>query len=343
MKIGIVTVQVPFIRGGAEILCESLKNKLVEFGYQAEIITIPFMWYPVEILPQQILATRLLDVSSVDKIIAVKFPAYYIKHPNKTLWIFHQHRTAYDLYNTVYCDIPNTKEGQRIRDIIINCDNNYIKESKNIYTISKNVSNRLKKFNNIDSDVIYPPLENESLFIKKDYGDYVFYQSRLSRLKRQDLAILSLKYTKSNIKLIIAGKPDDNTYLMELKSLIKEHNLENRVKLIDSFIPDKDKIELYANALGVIYIPKDEDYGLVSLESFYSKNTLITCNDSGGVLEFADNENSFICENDPKLLALALDELYYNKSIAAKKGQLCYEKIISMEINWQKTITKLLK
>ena len=89
----------------------------------------------------------------------MKFPAYYVKHPNKVLWILHQHRPAYDLWGTPFQDIPTTPEGIRIREIIINCDNKFLPESKKIFTNSKNVASRLKKFNNIDSTPLYHPPE----------------------------------------------------------------------------------------------------------------------------------------------------------------------------------------
>ena len=46
MKVGIATVQVPFLRGGAELLAEGLCCKIKQFGHDAEIISMPFKWYP---------------------------------------------------------------------------------------------------------------------------------------------------------------------------------------------------------------------------------------------------------------------------------------------------------
>ncbi|MDH7604622.1 MAG: hypothetical protein QHH13_06965, partial [Melioribacter sp.] len=36
---------------------------LEKVGHQAEIITMPFKWYPPERIPEHILASRLLDIS----------------------------------------------------------------------------------------------------------------------------------------------------------------------------------------------------------------------------------------------------------------------------------------
>ena len=44
MRILIATVQVPFIRGGAEIHAEGLRDALRNAGHEAEILAIPFKW-----------------------------------------------------------------------------------------------------------------------------------------------------------------------------------------------------------------------------------------------------------------------------------------------------------
>ena len=84
--------RVPFIRGGAEVHAEGLRDALRRFGHEAEILAIPFKWYPPEKILDHMLACQLLDVSEVagtpvDRVIGLKFPAYLIPHPNKVLWI----------------------------------------------------------------------------------------------------------------------------------------------------------------------------------------------------------------------------------------------------------------
>jgi hypothetical protein len=63
LRILIATVRVPFVNGGAEIHAEGLCRALREAGHQAEIIAIPFKWYPPERILDQMLACRLLDLS----------------------------------------------------------------------------------------------------------------------------------------------------------------------------------------------------------------------------------------------------------------------------------------
>src|SRR3984885_11712685 len=103
MKILIPPSGVPFIRGDAEILADNLLDALSEAGHQAELVVIPFKDYPPGRIPDQILACRLLDLTEtcgvrIDRVIGLQFPAYLIPHPHKVIWLLHQHRTAYDLW-----------------------------------------------------------------------------------------------------------------------------------------------------------------------------------------------------------------------------------------------------
>ena len=44
MRIIVATVQVPFVRGGAEIQAEGLRDALRAAGHEAEIVAVPFKW-----------------------------------------------------------------------------------------------------------------------------------------------------------------------------------------------------------------------------------------------------------------------------------------------------------
>jgi len=99
MRVAIATVQVPFITGGAEIHARMLQENLVKRGHEAEIVTIPFKWYPEKTLLDGLRMAALVDLTEVngetiDQVIALKFPMYALRHPRKTVWLLHQHRQA---------------------------------------------------------------------------------------------------------------------------------------------------------------------------------------------------------------------------------------------------------
>jgi glycosyltransferase involved in cell wall biosynthesis len=255
------------------------------------------------------------------------------------------HRSAYDLWGTPYQEIPNTPEGVRIRDAIVQADNVFLREAKRIYTNSKIVSERLRKFNNITSEVLYPPLMDANKYRCGDFGNYLFYPSRITRPKRQHLAIESMRYVRSGVRLIVAGSPDTREDLEFLESLVKKYDLEDRVQVIGRWISQEEKAELFANALGCLYIPYDEDsYGYVTLESFHSKKPVITCRDSGGTLEMVDDGvNGFVAAAEAKELAEAMDRLMEDRPRAMKFGGAGYEKLMSMNISWDRVIKSLVQ
>jgi len=342
MKILIVSTIVPFIKGGGTFIVDWLDQILKKYGHESEVIKIPFHSYAPEMV-EQMLALRLLDVKDyADLLIAVRYPSYVIDHPNKVLWLLHQFRQIYDLWGTPHGDIPCTPENQQVRETIIQSDNLYLRQAKKIYTISKVVSGRLKRYNDIDSEVLYPPLMDAQKYRCQEAGDYLFYPSRITTPKRQYLAIESMKYTRSKAKLIIAGSPDTPEQLDHINSIVEKNHLQNKVKIIGNWISQDEKIDLFANALGCLFIPYEEDYGYVTLEAYYSRKPVITCSDSGGVVELVeDGVTGKIVPPEPKAIAEAIDSLFFNRAQAAKLGQAGYQKLSSMNISWDRVVEKI--
>lgn len=347
MKIAIAMVQVPFIKGGAEIHAEMLCKELKARGHEADIITIPFKWYPNQTIIDSMIMGRLMDLSEVngekiDVVIAMKFPAFYVKHEHKVLWLLHQHRQAYDLWETPYGDIHNTPDGEQIREMIIQHDTQYIKEARAVFTNAQNTSNRLKTYNNIDSTPLYhPPLNYEKLHCI-EYGDFVFYPSRIDSIKRQRLLVEAARYVKSNVTMIIAGR-GSQAEIDYINHLILKHHLESRVKMV-GFISEEEKIDYYARCLCVYFGAYDEDYGYITLEGFFSKKPVIVHKDAGGPLEFvADNENGYVIDDNPKDIAKKIDLLYENRQLAREMGENGYQSLLDKHMDWDYVIDKLLE
>jgi hypothetical protein len=97
----VCAAQVPFVRGGAEYLVEELVRQLRRHGCRAELVNVPFKWYPKEEILAHASAWRLIDLSEsngrpIDLAIATKFPTYFVRHPHKVTWLVHQYRAAYE-------------------------------------------------------------------------------------------------------------------------------------------------------------------------------------------------------------------------------------------------------
>lgn len=347
MRIVIATAQVPFIRGGAEILAEGLLHALRSQRHAAEIVAIPFKWYPPERILEQVLACRLLDLSEsggapIDRVIGLKFPAYLIPHPHKVLWLLHQFRTAYDLWDHPFGDLDRYPNGPQVREAIQRIDQNLIPEAKAVFTISRNVSSRLWHYCGIDSVPLYHPPASAELFYGGPVEDYFFYPSRLASLKRQALVLQALAATRRPVRVRFAGLADEAHYGETLEMLARQLNVEHRVEWLGQ-VTEEEKRALYAHALGVIFPPVDEDYGYVTLEAMLAAKPLITCTDSGAPLEFVQHDvTGLIVKPSPQEIAMAMDRLWDDRSWAWAMGEAGKERYDNLNISWVAVAERLM-
>ena len=343
MRVAVLNNCVPFLEGGAEHLADALVIKLREYGHQATLVRVPFRWNPPEKILDHMLACRLMRLPNVDLAVAFKFPAFYIPHPNKVLWILHQFRQAYDLWGTPYQDLPDSLRGTTIRDAIIKADNTYFREARKIYTNSTVTGDRLRRFNGIDSEVLLPPLLQDAMYMSKPHEDFIVCPGRVNGAKRQLLLVQAMKHCRTAVKLVVAGKPETEADREGINKEIAAAGLAGRVTFIDRFITDEEKVDLLSRCLAAAYIPYDEDsYGYVTLEACLSHKAVITCTDSGGIdMLVREGDTGFITAPEPKALAAAMDRLYDNKPKTIAMGDRAFEHAASFGINWDTVIKTL--
>ena len=348
MRVLALTTQVPFVRGGAERLAEGLIRSIQDAGHEAELVSVPFKWYPAKQVLDHMLLCRLIDLTEVcgekiDRVIGLKFPTYLVPHPNKVMWVVHQHRTAYDLWDSDYGDLIHHPNGLQVRQAIMNADNNAFAECRKIYTIAGNVSKLLKQFNNVDSQPIYSPPYGANDFYCDASSDYLFFPSRLNAIKRQHLIIQAMSHTANPVRVVFAGKSDDKAHERYLRELVQKLNLGNRVEFLDE-ISEVEKISRYAKSIAVVYVPFDEDYGYITLEAMLSSKPIITCHDSGGSLEFVlDQQTGIVAGPTPQSLAIAMDRLWDDRALAKTLGQAGRDRYTQMNISWANVAQKLLE
>ena len=344
MNILICTTQVPFTTGGAEAHVAGLRNALIDAGYSAEVVALPFKWYPPSEIMRSALAWRLLDLSEangkpVDLVIGMKFPAYLVAHQRKVLWIMHQHRAAYNLWDTPFDDLSPYPDGAQVREWIRNADDRFIPQARKVFANSKTVADRLRRYNKIESQPLFhPPPRAENLRCG-ELGDYIFYPSRLEPQKRQELLIEAAQYLRTPVKIILAGGSRDAKHY---ESLAKKYDVKDRVCL-RGYVAESEVIELYRNALGVCYLPFDEDYGYVTLEGMLSAKPVVVARDGGGAAEFVDHgSEGLLVEPEPRAIAESLDSLYADRARARAMGERGREKLKAMNLSWENVVSSLI-
>jgi len=312
-RVLVLGTQVPFIRGGAELLNESLLFKINQLaGVKAELVQLPFKWYPEEQMINDIAAWRLLDISEtngnkIDLVIGTKFPTYAVQHEKKILWLVHQHRTLYDLENTQFDGFYHHPDRKKIRDKIRYLDEKFVAECQKKYTIADNVTDRLKKFNGLTAQTLYPPAPFADKIVSGEYGDYVLFVGRIEEIKRPALLVEAMQYTHKKAKAYFVGT---GAHSEQLATLIHKKRLEHKCKML-GYVSEEDLVGYLANCRAVFYAPYDEDYGYATIEAFLAKKPVITCTDSGEVTNIVSRtESGFVVDNDAKAIAATLDTVY---------------------------------
>lgn len=340
MNLLVCASQVPYARGGAELLTEGLVEALVRAGHRAALVALPFQWQPHTELFKSALAWRLLDLATangvrVDRIIATKFPSYAARHPYKVVWLVHQYRQAYDWYGTPLSEFTSSPADRRTREQLFALDRRTLGEARARFAISKNVAARLQRFNGLGAEVLYPPPRLTDQFKSGEYGDYILYVGRLDRAKRIDLLIRALAQLKTGRAVIVGTGAESEP----LKRLTQSLGAAPRVEFT-GYVDDARLLELYANARAVFYAPVDEDYGFATVEAYMSARPVVTTDDAGGVLEFVTNEvNGLVTVPEPTAIASALARVLDDAAVCRAWGEAGRELV--RPIRWETVVERL--
>jgi glycosyltransferase involved in cell wall biosynthesis len=333
--------QVPFVRGGAEYHVRELVSQLVRHGYEAELVSVPFKWYPKSEILAHAAAWRLLDLGEsngrpIDLVIATKFPTYFARHPHKVAWIIHQHRAAYELAGTMFSDFGHTDEDVALRERLVALDRQMLGECRRLFANAGNTAARAARFNGLAVEPLYHPPRLGPRLRRGPSESYMLSVGRLEAVKRVDLAIRAMTHAPADVSLRIAGT---GTMRTSLEALIESLNLAGRVHLLGE-VSDEEILDLYAGALGVIFPPYDEDFGYVTLEAFLAGKPVITTTDAGGPTEFVvDAENGAVVAPVPEAIGAAIAALAADRPRAAALGAAGYDR--ARLVTWSGVIEKL--
>jgi glycosyltransferase involved in cell wall biosynthesis len=343
LKILVATSDVPFVEGGHRVIAKALIEALREAGHTAELLPTPQNRFGRQFAAY--LATRLTDVElsgsgeRIDRLISLRFPAYLLKHPDHVCWLNHRMREYYDLWPDWTRRLGwKGKIKESIRRTLIHRADRYFltRNVRKLFAQSKNIQAGLVRWGNIPSEVLYPPppLRN---YRTESYGDFIFSPSRLTPLKRVPLLIEALAVSTKNARAVIAGEGEER---QQIESLIRSHSMQERVTLIGHAGEEK-LLELYSKCRAVYYAPKNEDFGLVTVEAFQSRKPVITALDSGGPTELVRHKtNGFVVDPSAEAIARAITALYEDSTLAEKLGSAGYESVQS--ITWPETVRRLL-
>jgi glycosyltransferase involved in cell wall biosynthesis len=334
VRIAVCSPQVPFARGGAEILAERLTEELQARGHEADLVTVPFKWYPGEKVLTHALLWRLLDLDevdgrTVDLVIGTKFPSYAVRHRNKVVWLVHQFRQAYELDRSELGQFGESPRDRALRRKLHDLDRLALGEARRLCTISQNVTDRLRTNLGLDSEVVLPPPQALE-FRCDEYGDFILSVNRLDRAKRIDLLLEAAR--QHDLPVVIAGDGPDRERLESLAN--------GRVRFAGR-VSAEELADLYARCRAVYYAPVDEDYGMVPYEAFLSGKPVVTMTDAGGPLDVvADHRTGLVVAPRVDELGAALAYLLEHEDDARAWGAA--GKARAQQVTWDHAVERLL-
>jgi glycosyltransferase involved in cell wall biosynthesis len=340
MRIAVLRPQVPFAHGGAEIFTNRLVEELRARDHEADLVSVPFKWYPGSRVLTQAFLWRMLDLDEadgrpIDLVVGTKFPSYLARHPEKRVWLVHQFRQAYELDGTELGQFGDSAEDRAARRKVQELDRVALSEATRLFAISGNVAGRLEASTGLRAEVLpHPPQALD--FHCEEYGDFVLSVNRLDRAKRIEL-LLEAAALDSGIEVVIAGDGPDRE---RLERLARDRGLDGRARFAGR-VSEGELADLYSRCLAVYYAPVDEDYGMVPLEAFLSEKPVLTTTDAGGPLEVvSDGRTGIVVSPEAPEIARAAGWLREHRDEAASYGRAGKE--IASEVTWDRAIERLL-
>lgn len=167
--------------------------------------------------------------------------------------------------------------------------------------ISSEIQNRIKKYYNRDSTIIFPPADVEDVKFNsktENRDGYVVLGAQVA-YKRADLAIKAC--IKLNLNLTLVGDGSENARFRKLAYGHK--NIKFKTDVADS-----EKLELLGRFKAQIF-PQEEDYGITAIECM-AAGTPVIAYKKGGALDFISNNSGIFFEKQTfKSLVKVLQEV----------------------------------
>jgi len=178
---------------------------------------------------------------------------------------------------------------------------------------SEFIAQKIKKYYQQDSKVIYPPVEVDKFHSDLNKEDYYIIVSRLMPYKKVDLVVKAFNQLKLPLKIIGFGEQ-----LAELKKMAKS-NIEFLEGLSD------EKRNKYLSKAKAFLHPQEEDFGIAAVEAMASGCPVIAYK-SGGALETVVDKKTglFFEEQNWESLAeavLDLNKLEFDPELIQKHAQ----------------------
>jgi len=151
-----------------------------------------------------------------------------------------------------------------------------------IIAISTEVKDRIRKYYGLESEIIFPPVNQDIKNLSSDIGKYYLYVGRLEVYKRVELLVEVFNRFKK--KLIIVGDGGDYKKLRKIAG--------KNISFVRN-INDVSLWEYYRGAKALV-VPQEEDFGLVSVEAQSCGTPVIAYGKGGSLNSVIDGKTGIL-------------------------------------------------
>lgn len=312
--------------GGAERLFTGLADALRDQGLAAEVVADISEEADFGAIRRSYLRFWDRDLSRFDGVISAKAPSYAARHPNHVCYLMHTMRVFYDMF-PIERPRPSLHDVTE-RDAVQRLDAHLLRPPRirQLFAIGEEVRLRLLGSLGLDAAVLHHPSTLSGLAPRPGRRRHLLMPGRLHRWKRVDLAIRAMADVPGDIELLVTGTGEDAARVQALAA----H--DPRIRFLGR-VPEAELAALYAEAIGVLFVPLREDLGLVTLEAFACARPVITCTDSGEPARLVrDGETGLVAPPEPVALAAAINRLANDPGLADRLGAAGRE--VGAAITW---------
>lgn len=228
----------------------------------------------------------------------------YILTPPRFFWM-HEERSTKDMKRLSY-KFYKLFISSFLEKIWKHWDKKAAQNLDKVISISNEVQTRVKNFYELDSEVIYPPVNFSQVEFNKDISkreNWFLYLGRVETYKGVELAIRACVMAHKPLKVVGIGNDLEN-----MQELVKELNAKGIVKFL-GYYEDGEKAQYLSKCKALLFPVQNEDFGIVPVEANAAGAPVIAYR-SGGVLETISEDNPktgvFFDEYTPESLSKVL-------------------------------------
>jgi glycosyltransferase involved in cell wall biosynthesis len=339
---------IPFGPGGAEAVWAGLYHELLTASsHDVELVKVPVRETTLPEVMSAYESFTSLDLSHFDMVITGKYPAWMVSHPRHVVYMLHPLRGLYDSYRFFAQPLVELSQEPLIRGLIVRAASLHAAAVPDLFqswrttldtlgpghpalafpgplartlvhamdrvalrpeavsrylAISRTVAERADYFPpGVPVHVVHPPSDLAGLHELP--GEYFFTASRHDAPKRLDLLIDGMRHYSGERRLVIAGTGPESERLREKAAA------DPRVELVGR-VSKAQLVDHYARAIGVPFIPLDEDLGLITFEAMRAGKPVLTACDSGGPTELVvPGVNGVVVTPTPEGIGEGLNQL----------------------------------